>query len=288
MAFKGSFPLKFFDDSESSWSHEASPQFALLWSIKTKGLQLPLMHLAFFLIFIALLWKLSDSFMSSCVVVPTTVRSTWDEGVGILQLTLCIGELTVISEYCNLACKQKSYSNFQSSIALWEASLFDYMEDLQWKAPLKWTPQSIQSWWTPSQSSSVQYSWAQNFPDSFMMIFFLKNNKRQQNNSAWMHFKPSLWSTWKRSEIDSEMILKLFPKQGKMYISMELFLETVKLLVETFPHAFMGQMYNVFLKNKNHKCVCLNGSFNNSLQNDNSHLGSLRYIFLLNFYLRYL
>lgn len=30
-----------------------------------------------------------------------------------------------------------------------------------------------------------------------------------------------------------------------MYISMELFLETVKLLVEMFLDALMGQMYNV-------------------------------------------
>lgn len=66
---------------------------------------------------------------------------------------------------------------------------------------------------------------------------------------------------------------------------MELFLETVKLLVEMFPDAFMGQICNVYLKNKNRKCVCLNASFNNSLQNDNRHLGSLKYIFLLNFYL---
>jgi len=49
---------------------------------------------------------------------------------------------------------------------------------------------------------------------------------------------------------------------------MELFLETVKLLVEMLLDALMGQMYNVYLKNKNHKCVCLNGSFNNSLPND--------------------
>lgn len=41
-----------------------------------------------------------------------------------------------------------------------------------------------------------------------------------------------------------------------MCISMTLFLETVKPLAEMCPNTLMGQVYNVYLKNKkNHKTV---------------------------------
>lgn len=45
---------------------------------------------------------------------------------------------------------------------------------------------------------------------------------------------------------------------------MILFLETIKSSAEMCPNTFTGQMYHVYLKNKNHNTLYLNDLFSNS------------------------
>lgn len=93
---------------------------------------------------------------------------------------------------------------------LWEEvqTQFGHVEDLWWKGTL----QSTQSCWTPSQSLSTWCS-PHKIKVSQILLWhkvFLRTAK--DSRTTQMHFKPSLWSTRKRLEIDSKMTFKLFSK----------------------------------------------------------------------------